>query len=587
MSNPKGTPDDVKQLASEQAVENAVMSVCDVMRRSNCTGAMQYVPEFTWLLFLRILDEREQQEAAEMDALGLSFTPSLEYPYRWRDWAAPGGEKREALDEAGAGKFMDFVNNDLIPHLKALEEKPDATPRQKIISEVMSGIRATRIDTETNLKDVLDRVHKISERGIDTQHVFPLSKVYEVLLQRLGEKSGSGGEFFTPREVIRAMVQALDLEIGDTVYDPCCGTGGFLAQAYEHLYDQWKEEGGDATQLDTLKHDTFYGREKDNTIYPVALANLVLHGIDEPNIWHGNTLTGDVTYAGLLEDAPDQYDVILTNPPFGGKEGKHAQNQFAYKTSATQVLFLQHIIDRLNDGGRCAMVIDEGVLFRTNENAFVQTKRKLLNECTLHCIVSLPAGTFASVGASVKTDLLFFTKGESTKEIWYYDLSHHNITKTNPLTLEHFEDFFERMPERSDGPHSWTVNLKAERKAAKKKAKPLREKATRLDAEASRVAERIESMKQAAKKNGEDLNGSIEKMEAKRDELRQKVRDLTRRADGLEDSVYDLKAVNPNAETDVDDRTPEELMQIIEQKGQEVQDALAALRALSSVDVGA
>jgi type I restriction enzyme M protein len=217
-------------------------------------------------------------------------------------------------------------------------------------------------------------------------------------------------------------------------------------------------DGATAEQLETLSRRTFYGREKENLIYPIALANLVLHGIDEPHIWHGNTLSGGETYGGLFQDAPATYDVVLTNPPFGGKEGKEAQTNFAYKTSATQVLFLQHVIDRLKPGGRCGIVLDEGVLYRSTESAFVQTKRKLLDECDLWCILSLPGGVFTAAGAGVKTNLLFFTKGRPTERVWYYDLSDVKVGKKTPLTLDGFRDFFALLPTRGEGPRSWSVS---------------------------------------------------------------------------------------------------------------------------------
>ena len=242
--------------------------------------------------------------------------------------------------------------------------------------------------------------------------MFTLSQVYEGLLLKMGEKNNDGGQFFTPREVIRVMTRVIDPKIGETVYDPCSGTGGFLAQAYIRM----RENAKTADNIETLKTRTFYGREKENLIYPIALANLVLHEIDEPHIWHGNALTGLEVYGGLFSDAPSLFDVVLTNPPFGGKEGKDAQTRFAYKTGSTQVLFLQHVIDSLKTGGRCGIVMDEGVLFRTNETAFVQTKRKLLNECNVFCIVSLPPKVFLNAGAASKTNLIFFTKGEPTSE---------------------------------------------------------------------------------------------------------------------------------------------------------------------------
>ena len=495
---------------SQQSLNSAVWAICDIMRRSNCAGALQYVPELTWILFLRILDEREEQEAAEAEAVGASFTPSLEAPYRWQDWAAPGGPKRVELQMGAMNGFFAFVNGELLPHLRGLRDRPNSTPRQKVIAEIMAGVERVRIDTERNFLDVLDKVHEISAAAVDPTHVFTLSQVYEGLLLRMGEKGNDGGQFFTPREIIRAMVRAVDPQPGQTVYDPACGTGGFLAQAYEYLRERLGDEAT-ADPIEALKRSTFFGREKENLIFPIALANLVLHGIDQPNLWHGNTLTGGETYGGLFQDAPALFDVVLTNPPFGGKEGREAQTRFAYKTSATQVLFLQHVIDSLKRGGRCGMVVDEGVLFRTNETAFVQTKRKLLDDCDLWALVSLPAGVFTAAGAGVKTNLLFFTRGPRTERVWYYDLSDIKVGKKTPFTLDRFEDFFRRLPERTDSERSWTVTR--------------------------------------------------EQIEAKN---------------------YDLKAVNPNVRNAGDTRTPEELLDLIEAKGREVAEALAALRKLSS-----
>jgi type I restriction enzyme M protein len=496
-----------KRLVTPQSVNSAIWSVCDIMRRSNCAGALQYVPELTWILFLRILDEHEASEAEAAEAVGAPYTPSLAAPYRWQDWAAPDGAKRVELQMSTAGAVFAFVNGELIPYLRRLGSQPRATARQRVISEVLSSVERVRVDTERNFLDVLDKVHEISAQAVDPTHVFTLSQVYEGLLLKMGEKSNDGGQFFTPREIIRAMVQAIAPRVGETVYDPCCGTGGFLAQAYEYML---RALGDDATaeQIERLKEHTFYGREKENLIYPIALANLVLHGIDAPHLWHGNTLTGQETYGGLLADAPPRYDVILTNPPFGGKEGPEAQTHFAYKTSATQVLFLQHVIDSLQPGGRCAIVLDEGVLFRTNETAFVQTKRKLLNECDLWAIVSLPGGVFTTAGAGVKTNLLFFTKGPSTRQIWYYDLSDIKVGKKTPFTLDRFADFFRLLPDRADCDRSWTVPRAA-----------------------------------------------------------------------IEARNYDLKAVNPHAKADDDQRTPDELLDLIEAQGREVATALARLRS--------
>ncbi len=494
-----------RRITSPQSLNAYVKGICDIMRRSGRASALQYVPELTWMLFLRILDEIEEKEKEETEALGYIYYPSLEYPFRWRDWADPEGKKRQELQNSTLGAYMNFVNVELIPYLKSLKNKPGATSRQKVISEVFSYIERTGIDTERNLLDILDRISELSIENVDEKHMFTLSQVYEGLLQKMGEKNNDGGQFFTPREIIRVMVRVINPQIGETVYDPCCGTGGFLAQAYQYM----KEKASTATERELLKTRTFYGREKEDLVYPIALANLVLQGIDEPHIWHGNTLTGRETYGGLFIGAPQSYDVVLTNPPFGGKESREAQTNFAYKTSSTQVLFLQHVMDSLKPGGKCGIVMDEGVLFRTNETAFVQTKRKLLNEFDLWCIVSLPPKVFVTAGAASKTNLLFFTKGRPTKEIWYYDLSDINVTKKQPLTMEHFEEFFKLLPTREESERSWKV-----------------------------------SIEEIIQKN------------------------------------YDLKAVNPNKKNHVDNRSPEELISLIEEQNKILLEAIEQIKGI-------
>jgi type I restriction enzyme M protein len=495
------------KFATQSSLDSYVWGICNILRRSNCAGALQYVPELTWILFLRILDDTEILEAERNEAVSASFADSLEAPFRWQDWAAPGGAKRIELQNVALGAFFGFVNGELLPYLKGLRDRPSANARQKVISEILSGVERVRVDTEKNFLDVLDKVHEIRHENIDSTHIFALSQVYEGLLLKMGEKGNDGGQFFTPREVIRTLIRAIGPKPGQTIYDPCCGTGGFLAQTYEYLDDILQKSDTTPDQIETLKTRTFYGREKENLIYPIALANLVLHGIDEPHLWHGNSLTGQETFGGLFQGAPSLFDIILTNPPFGGKEGKEAQTRFAYKTGATQVLFLQHVIDSLHSGGKCGIVLDEGVLFRTNETAFVQTKRKLLDDCDLWAIVSLPGGVFTTAGAGVKTNLLFFTKGKPTEQIWYYDLSDIKVGKKTPLTADRFDDFFRLLPARADSERSWTVS----------------------------------------------------------------------RAE-IEARGYDLKAVNPNAKSTEDLRSPEELLDIIEQKGSEVREALARLR---------
>lgn len=372
------------------------------------------------------------------------------------------------------------------------------------------------------------------------------------------------------------MVRVVAPQIGETIYDPGSGTGGFLAESFGFMAGKNNENIETPDQLDQLRHDTFFGREKENLIYPIALANLVLHGIDQPNLWHGNTLTGGVTYDGLFANSPEQFDVVMTNPPFGGKEGKEAQTRFAFKTGATQVLFLQHVIDSVKPTGRCGIVLDEGVLFRTNETAFVQTKRKLLDECNLFCIVSLPGGVFNAAGAGVKTNLLFFNKGEPTEKIWYYDLSEIKVGKRQPFTIDKFDEFFRLLPKRADSDQSWTVDYSKRKQQAAKEAEPFKKQAQVKQQEANRWKEELAELKKAKppkKKRIEEADQRIK-------ELTKEARDLAARAQNIEDAVYDLKAVNPNKHSDEDTRTPAELLDIIEHKGKEVAEALATLRSL-------
>ena len=270
------------------------------MRRSNCASALQYVPELTWILFLRILDAQEAKEREAAEAVGKDFTPALKSPYRWQDWAAPYsvkpghaktsdgkpvGWKRQALFTAGDGKLFDFINKDLLPHLHSLDidvrtnlPNPSASRKQRIIGRIMTAVERVRVDSEANFRDILDKVHEIHIDHVDNTHFFTLSQVYEDLLLKMGEKNSDGGQFFTPREVIRAMVHTVNPTLGQTVYDPCCGTGGFLAIAYEHVA-RTMGNSATSTDIDTLKHDTFFGREKENLVLPIALANLVLHGM--------------------------------------------------------------------------------------------------------------------------------------------------------------------------------------------------------------------------------------------------------------------------------------------------------------------
>ncbi|AOY59570.1 N-6 DNA methylase [Desulfococcus multivorans] len=626
-----------KAIASTQSLSAFVKSICDIMRRSNCASALQYVPELTWILFLRILDAQEEKARDKAEAVGATFTPALASPYRWQDWAAPFSEKddhlqtsdgkpygwkRQELFAAGDGRLFDFINKELLPHLHGLDvdartglPNPSASRKQRIIGRIMTAVERVRVDSETNLRDILDKVHQIHIDHVDDTHFFTLSQVYEDLLLKMGEKNSDGGQFFTPREVIRAMVHTVDPEPGKTIYDPGCGTGGFLAIAYEHISRKLGQSAA-SLDIDTLKHDTFFGREKENLVFPIALANLVLHGIDQPNLWHGNTLTGRATYAALFEQAPKFFDYILTNPPFGGKEGKDAQKHFDFETSSTQVLFVQDILSELAPDGTCAIVLDEGLLFRTNESAFVETKRKLVDECDLWAIVSLPGGVFSTAGAGVKTNLLFFTKGRKTEKIWYYDLSGVKVGKKTPLTLAHFgfdmdgsvladaqlppklvadwkEDeanagksfpsyaglLLKRGTPQGESRYSWTVDFAARRAKAREEMQPLLDEAAAIKADVVDLKEQLKRLKKE-KADKEALNA----VDGQIREKEKAAKDIETKAADIDAAVFDLKAVNPNAVTKVDDRTPQQIIGSIEQQGRIVSEALGRLATLLTAE---
>ena len=594
---------------------------------------MQYVPELTWILFLRILDAQEAKAREEAEVLGANFSPALQSPYRWQDWAAPYSEKpghpkttqgkpfgwkRQELFAAGDGKLFEFINKELLPHLHSLDidsltglPNPAASRKQRIMGRTMTAVEKVRVDSEANLRDILDKVHQINIDHVDDQHFFTLSQVYEDLLLKMGEKNSDGGQFFTPREVIRAMVHTVNPQLGQTVYDPCCGTGGFLAIAYEHIARQLGQSAT-STDIDTLKHDTFFGREKENLVFPIALANLVLHGIDQPNLWHGNSLTRRATYAALFDQAPKTFDLILANPPFGGKEGKDAQKNFAYETSATQVLFVQDILGELAPRGTCAIVLDEGLLFRTNESSFVDTKRKLVDECDLWAIVSLPGGVFSTAGAGVKNNLLFFTKGKKTEKTWYYDLSYVKVGKKTPLTLAHFgfdqnggvladaalpailtADWqtdevnagkvfpsYGRMLQHHGKPggesrYSWTVDFAARRTKARAEMQPLLDEAAQIKAGVVDLKEQLKRLKKDKAGDNELLALTTQILEKDK-----AARDLETQAADIDAAVFDLKAVNPTAVVDLDTRTPQQIIGNIEAQGRIVANALARLNLL-------
>ncbi len=346
------------------------------------------------------------------------YTPILDPEYRWRNWAAK---------DLPAEDLLAFVHGRLIPYLQNLGGDP--------LRETIRGVFAERnvivCASGYNLKDVLQIINGIDFHSQDD--IFTVSQVYEELLRRLGNENRLAGEFYTPRPVVRFIVELVDPQIGETVYDPACGTCGFLAQAY--LWMKQRERTIEDHRI--LQEATFYGQEKKSIPRLLGLMNMVLHGVTAPRVMSKNTLEENIRAVS------ERFDVVVTNPPFGGIEGRHIQQNFPVQSNATELLFLQHIMKKLKprDGARCGMVVPEGTLFRGG--AFAEVKQDLLEQFNLHTVVSLPPGTFAPY-SDVKTALIFFERPGPTKEIWYYELplpeGLKKFSKGSPIQDEHFNE---------------------------------------------------------------------------------------------------------------------------------------------------
>jgi len=432
---------------TRESLANEIWRACDILRRdNNCGGIMEYIEHLAWLLFLKFLDAQEEEWEIQHRIAGRPYQRILDGELRWSVWARK---------DWPADDLITFIHGRLIPHLQSL----GGDPLRDTIRSVFSERNVIVCASGYNLKDVLQIIDKIDFHNQDD--IFTVSQVYEDLLRRLGSENRLAGEFYTPRPVVRFMVELVDPQIGETVYDPACGTCGFLAQSYLHMKRQEKT----ISDHEQLQFHTFYGQEKKPVPALLGLMNMVLHGVGAPRVVRKNTLEENI------RNVTERYDVILTNPPFGGVEGRHIQQNFPIRSQATELLFLQHVMKKLKvrDGARCGMVVPEGTLFRGG--AFADVKRELLEQFNLHTIVSLPPGTFAPY-ADVKTALIFFERPGPTKEIWYYELplpeGLKKFSKGNPIQDHHFDEARELWKQwdayrKGKGPrpeateHSWVV----------------------------------------------------------------------------------------------------------------------------------
>jgi len=434
--------------------EQTFKNIDDVLRKeAGCTTELDYTEQTSWLLFLKYLDGLEQDKAMEAELEGRKYAFILDEPYRWESWAAPKGRDGK-LDHNSAmtgDDLRDFVDQKLFPYLHGFTQRAGGSNTIEYkIGQIFGEIR-NKISSGYNLREIIDHIDELRFRSQTEKH--ELSGLYEEKIKRMGNAGRNGGEYYTPRPLIRAIVQVTKPRIGERIYDAACGSAGFLCESFDYL----KSNGNLTTNdLSTLQSRTFYGKEKKSLAYVIAIMNMILHGIEAPNIIHTNSLTENL--ADVQEK--DRFDVVLANPPFGGKERREVQQNFPIRTGETAAfLFLQHFIRMLKAGGRGGIVIKNTFLSNT-DNASVSLRKLLLESCNLHTVLDLPGGTFQ--GAGVKTVVLFFEKGAPTRNIWFYQLDPgRNLGKTNPLNDADLAEFVTLQKTFADSPKSWSVDAAA------------------------------------------------------------------------------------------------------------------------------
>jgi type I restriction enzyme M protein len=432
--------------------EQAFRNIDDVLRKeAGCTTELDYTEQSSWLLFLKYLDGLEQDRATDAELNGKKYSYILDKEYRWESWAAPKNKDGKIdFNVALTGDDLtDFVTQKLFPNLQGFKQRASGpnTIEYKI-GEIFGEIK-NKIQSGYNLREIIDHIDELRFRSQSEKH--ELSHLYEAKIRNMGNAGRNGGEYYTPRPLIRAIIQVVKPKIGDRIYDGACGSAGFLCESFDYL----KAQGNLTTKdLTTLQTRTFYGKEKKSLAYVIAIMNMILHGIEAPNIIHTNTLTENLAD---IQDK-DRYEVVMANPPFGGKERNEVQQNFPIRTSETAFLFLQHFIKIMKTGGRGGIVIKNTFLSNT-DNASISLRKLLLESCNLHTILDCPSGTFQ--GAGVKTVVLFFEKGAPTRKIWFYQLDPgRSLGKTNPLNDDDLADFVKLHKTFEDSPKSWSVNAK-------------------------------------------------------------------------------------------------------------------------------
>ncbi len=442
-----------KKVAKPEApvFQQVFKTVDDLLRKdAGCTSELDYTEQSSWLLFLKYLDALEQDREQEAKLVNKKYEYILDKKYRWSTWAAPrNAEGAIDYNTALTGEdLIEFVNGKLFPYLKGFKQRAASTNTIEYkIGEIFDEVR-NRMSSGYNLRDIIDQLDRLQFGSQNQKH--ELSDLYEVKIKNMGNAGRNGGEYYTPRPLIRAIINVIDPKVGDTVYDGAVGSAGFLCEAFEYMS---KQDGMTTSRMKTLQEKTFYGKEKKSLAYVIAVMNMILHGIDAPNIVHSNTLGENIS---LIQEK-DRYDTVLANPPFGGQERAEVQQNFPIKTGETAYLFLQHFIKILKAQGRGGVVIKNTTLSNV-DNASVALRRHLLETCNLHTILDLPAGAFQ--GAGVRTVVLFFDKGTSTKKIWYYQLNvGRSMGKRDPLNDSDLADFIKLQKTRETSANSWLIDI--------------------------------------------------------------------------------------------------------------------------------
>ena len=429
--------------------EQTFKNIDDILwKDAGCSTELDYAEQSSWILFLKWLDDYDKDKETKAKLENKKFKPVLDKEFRWSSWAiVKTKEGKVDFNKILTGPDLKkFVDDKLFPYLSSFRNKAESFDVLEYkIGEIFSELRNKLQDGYT-LRGVIDEVDNLQFRSNEQKH--ELSALYEEKIKNMGNAGRNGGEYYTPRPLIKSIVKVIDPKVGETVYDGAVGSAGFLVEAYEHMS---KSKSLTTSELKKLQTQSFYGVEKKTLAYIIGIMNMILHGIESPNIIHQNTLETNIQEIQNKE----RVDVILANPPFGGKEKTNIQENFPIKTGETAYLFLQHFIKKLKAGGRCGVVIKNTFLSNT-DNASIALRKQLIEECNLFAILDLPGGTF--LGTGVKTVVLFFEKSKSTKKIWYYQLNlDRSLGKTKPLSENDLNEFVKLFEKKEITKNSWLV----------------------------------------------------------------------------------------------------------------------------------